>query len=364
MSQPLSIIRVLRHPAESRESIESVALMLGAAAFVVSSIVAVFAFWGADVPISGPDSLGQFVALISAVIAVLVVLWARMLVRARSLNDSTLPRLSWFDIAAIALAHGVIVLLGWIGIASLLSRSFVDALVFAFPAVLLAGAAAAVTAYAVFLSAVHLTPMSLSLVLALFLVVGALTSMLSATDSHWWQHNLSSLGITDDLSAKAFNITLIIAGVLVTTIANYATATLPTGTERERRHRQLVRVALTLIGILLACVGIFPMDVSLLLHNLSATGMAIVFVTLVLSLPVLIPSTPRVFVLLGYVFVGVIVVLAVFFATGYYNLTAVELIVAVLVFSWLIVFMRNQGIGSEPLPIIDDAEKVARSPSS
>ena len=49
------------------------------------------------------------------------------------------------------------------------------------------------------------------------------------------------------------------------------------------------------------------------------------------------------FIWLGYVFVAVIGILVVFFVTGYYNLTAVELILAVLVFSWLIVFMRNQG---------------------
>jgi len=32
--------------------------------------------------------------------------------------------------------------------------------------------------------------------------------------------------------------------------------------------------------------------------------------------------------------------LAIFFATGYYNLTAVELIAAILIFSWIIVFLR------------------------
>ena len=39
----------------------------------------------------------------------------------------------------------------------------------------------------------------------------------------------------------------------------------------------------------------------------------------------------------------VIVVLAVFFVTGYYNLTAVELVAFLLIFSWLIVFLRNTG---------------------
>jgi hypothetical protein len=50
-----------------------------------------------------------------------------------------------------------------------------------------------------------------------------------------------------------------------------------------------------------------------------------------------------VFIALGYAYVAVIVLLAVFFATGYYNLTAVELIAAVLIFSWIIVFLRAAG---------------------
>ena len=48
----------------------------------------------------------------------------------------------------------------------------------------------ALTAYMAYLSAVNLTPMLLSLVLALFLVVGALASMLSATDPLWWRSQL------------------------------------------------------------------------------------------------------------------------------------------------------------------------------
>jgi hypothetical membrane protein len=287
------------------------------------------------------------VALTSAVAAAAVVVWARALRRSRvsaQLGSKPSPsNLHWFDVAAIALAHAVIALLGWGAIADVMAQSFVGAVVFPLSAALLGGVATAVTAYVVFLSAVHLTPILLSLVLAVFLLVGAVTSMLSASDPQWWQKNLSTLGMTDDLSGNVFNLTLIIAGVLVTTIANYATVALPSATELERRHRRFVRVALILIGILLGCVGLFSLDVSLALHNLSATGMAIVYVTLVVRLRTLIPTTPPVFLILGYVFVGVIAVLAVFFMTGYYNLTAVELVLAVLVFSWLIVFMRNQG---------------------
>jgi hypothetical membrane protein len=216
----------------------------------------------------------------------------------------------------------------------------------------------ALTAYMAYLSAVNLTPMLLSLVLALFLVVGALASMLSATDPLWWQKNLSTLGISDDISALAFNLTLIIAGVMVTTIAHYATAFLPHSTQAEKRGRSLVRFGLVLLGILLACVGIFPVDEFLEAHNTAATGMAIVYVALVLGLRWLLPSMPRVFILLGYVYVGVIVVLAVFFITGYYNLTAVELVAAVLIFSWVIVFLRNTGAVEKP---VDRSDRTSAS---
>ncbi|MFF1877860.1 DUF998 domain-containing protein [Leifsonia sp. NPDC058230] len=351
MSQSAPIARLLRHPVSDSESLESSALVVGAIAFVISAIVATFVFWGHDSPISGPGSVGQFVALGSAVAAVIVFVAARLLVSAgrttRSATGRGLDiagaRLHWFDIAALALAHAVIALLGWLGIADLLSKSFTDAVVFSFSAAVLGGVAIALTSYVVFLSAVSLTPMLLSLILAAFLIVGSFASMLSSTDPHWWQKNLSTLGISDDVSALAFNLTLIIAGVIVTTIAHYATAMLPVTNDKERRGRTLVRTALVVMGVLLACVGIFPVDRFLTAHNVSATGMAIVFVALVLGLRRLVPSMPRVFILLGYTFVGVIVVLAAFFINGYYNLTAVELVAFLQIFSWLIVFLRNTG---------------------
>jgi hypothetical protein len=347
MSESSSIARILRHPIGSAESRESTALLIGGGAFVVGAITGVIFFWGREVPISGRGSIGDFVAIGGAIIAIAAFLFGCALRRARRgeapAGAASRPRLHWFDVAALTLAHAVIALLGWAGLASLLSESFIGATVYATSAALLAGVTMAVTAYMSYLSAVNLTPMLLSLVLALFLAVGALASMLSATDPLWWQKNLSTLGISDDISALAFNLTLIIAGVMVTTIAHYATAFLPHSSRSEARGRGVVRIALVLIGVLLACVGIFPVDEFLEAHNTAATGMAIVYVAMVLSLRWLLPSMPRIFILLGYVYVGVIVVLAIFFITGYYNLTAVELVAAVLIFSWVILFLRNTG---------------------
>ena len=358
MSRPQSLGRVFRHPAESTQTLESAALVVGAAIFVVAAIIAFFVFGGKALPISGPGSLGQFVAIAGGISALVVFVFARMVLRTRRsrLNaldnaeyDSAGVRLRWFDVGALALAHGVIALLAWTGLAALMGVSFKGAVVFSFSAVILAGVAVAITAYVVFLSSVHLSAMLLSLVLAAFIVSGAITSMMSATDPLWWQKNLSTLGIGNDISSLTFNVTLIIAGIMVTTIAHYATAPLPATTPAEARGRTLVRVGLVVIGILLACVGAFPLDRNAEIHNLSASGMALVYVVLVIAFPWLIRSIPRVFVLLGYVYVSVIVVLAVFFISGYYNLTAVELVAFTLIFSWLIVLLRNTGgLGAAP----------------
>ncbi|GAA1794822.1 DUF998 domain-containing protein [Agromyces lapidis] len=359
----------LRHPAENVESLESAALLVGAAFFVVGGLVGGIAFWGRDLPISGQGSLGEFVAIASAVTAVLAFVLGRVLAR-RTENAAlrreigqglSVPgaRLHWFDVAALAIAHAVIALLGWVALSTVLEQSFRDAVVFTLPATALAGVAIALTGYVAFLSSARMTPMLLSLVLAVFLVVGALTSMLSASDPHWWKENLSALGMTDDISAMAFNVTLIVAGAIVTIVARYATATLPIGTPPARRGRDLVRVGLVLIGIFLACVGIFPVDEFFIVHNTVATGMAVCFAVIVVGLPWFIRSVPKVFVGLGYLYVVVIIVVAIFFATGYYNLTAVELVAACLIFSWIIVFLRTASASGA-----SEADAAAVAPSA
>ncbi|HEU4757703.1 MAG TPA: hypothetical protein VFS72_13625 [Agromyces sp.] len=372
MSHPSSIVRILREPTRTTESVESSALIVGAAVFVVSGVLGLLLFWGRALPIAGPGSLGLSVALGASIVAALA-FWAGRLVlrrrfggaaseagngdaspvevtsapsgpdRAPGSLDEAGPRLHWFDVLALALAHAVIALLGWTGLADVLEQSFLGAEVYTIPAAALFGTALALTAYVSFLSSVRMTPMLLSLVLAVFLVVGVITAMLSSTDPLWWQKNLSALGMTDDVSALAFNLTLVIAGAIVTIVARYATAGLPDATPAERRGRDVVRYGLMLIGILLACVGIFPVDDFFAVHNTVATGMAVVYAVLVIGLPRFLPSMPRVFVYLGWAYVGVIVVLAVFFATGYYNLTAVELVAGLLIFSWIILFLRNTG---------------------
>jgi hypothetical membrane protein len=323
---------------------ESAAILVAAAIFAATGIVAVVAFWGREVPIDGSGSIGEFVAIAGAVAAALS-FGAGRLVAARlrigGIPGLTRARYLWFDLIALAIAHAAIALLGWLGIATVLEYSFVGATVYTSPAVVIAAAAAAISGYAAYLSALAMSPRQLSLVLAVFLVVGMITAMLSANDPQWWQLNLSALGMTHDISSLTFNVTLIISGVIVTTIARFGTASLPEATRSERRRRAVVRTLFVLMGVLLACVGIFPVDRYFLLHNTVATGMAVVYAALVIGAPWLLSSLARTFLVMGYVFIAGIALLAGLFFVGVYNLTAVELVASLLIFGWIILFLRN-----------------------
>ncbi|MBS1672731.1 MAG: DUF998 domain-containing protein [Actinobacteria bacterium] len=354
-------MRQARAAATPREVQETDALLIGAGAFVVGFLAALALFWHRTLSITGPWSVGAVAAIGGAVVAVAAFALGRISSQreqataaepdpAEVRDGFATPgqKLRWYDLTALALAHGAVALLALWGLASLLEAGFRDAPVFPFPGAVLVGVALALTGYVCASSAAVLSPSSISLVLAIFLVIGALTAMLASTDPHWWRDNLSALGMSSNASSTAFNGTLIVAGVLVTTIARYATAALPADDPRDRRGRDVVRFGMILLGILLAAVGIFPVDRFFLLHNTVATGMAVAFAVIVVGLPWFLHRIPRVFVALGWIFVAVIALLGIFFATGYYNLTAVELIAAVLIFSWIIVFLRVASIVRDP----------------
>lgn len=353
-------VDALRRPARTAEVIETIAVLVGAAALVLGFLISLLLFWGAQLSISGPGSIGVYAAIGGGIVAIIAFVLGRVAVRPSPFDKLRDPidglrgpepqptvRLRWYDLIAISAAYGGIAVLGWLGVAQLLELSFIGAPVYAFPGAVLVGVAFALTAYVSFLGAAALTPLSLSLALAIFLVVGAFAAMLESSDPDWWRDNLSALGMASNQAAPAFNFTLIVSGIIVTTIARYATAGLPVDTELHRRRRTQVRAGLVLVGILLACVGVFPVDRFFLVHNTVATGMAVIYAVVVCALPWLLPTLPRVFFAVGYVFVAVIALLGVFFATGYYNLTAVELIAGILIFAWIILFLRTAGAASE-----------------
>ncbi|WP_345800848.1 hypothetical protein AAIB33_15450 [Microbacterium sp. AZCO] len=341
-------------PAPRERTLESISLALGAAAFVVVALTAMIAFRFQPAPIAGPGSVGQFAAVSSALVAIVAFVGGRLVAR-----RGRYGALDIVDLAALAFAHAVIALLSWTLVSVIFEQAFIGAEVFPIAAIVLSGAVAAVTAYVAFFSATHMDLDLLAIILATFLVEGIVASMLTATDPLWWQQHLSSLGVTGDVSSLAFNLTLIVAGIIVTTLARAATAGIPT-THPQGIAR--VRLSLILVGVFLAFVGVFPVDDWFWIHTAFASGMAVVYAVLVIRLPVWIPGMARTFIYLGWVFLAVVVALGVFYAIGYYTLTAVELVAGTLVFTWIILFIRSaaalqQDLGQEGV----DAARTAAS---
>lgn len=340
---------------------ESRALVIGGAGFLILGVIAFLLVGREPVALSGRGSVGDIAALGTAALGA-----AAVVVGSREGREFEAPHAPGgrrarhiVDIAALALAHSCIFLLGWLALFSIFQRAFVGAVLYPLAAAILVGVTGAVSSYAAYLSAVTMNAYRLAALLAVFLVTGVLTSMLTAEDPQWWQENLSALGMSSDVSGVAFNVTLIVAGVVVTTLAGYSTRTLEStaGTAPARRRVRRLEGGITLIGVLLACVGLFPVDEQFWLHTAAASGMVVVFGTLIVRMRSLVPAIPATFNVLGLLFLAVIAFAVVmYFPFAYYNLTAVELIAASLVFAWLIVLIRN-------LAAVD-ADQLAASPAA
>lgn len=318
----------------SSRDLESLALVAGAAAFIVGAIAALIAFRLAPAPIAGPDSIGQFTAVVSALVALVCAGAGRYVAAARA--GVRLHPIDHLDIVAVAVAHGVVALLGWTLLAWILAQAFLGAEVFPVAVVLLAGVGSATSAYMSFASAVALDARRLALLFGAFFALGVLAAMLSTSDPDWWRDNLSALGVTTNASARAFNLTLIVSGFLVAALARSAT-TRRTGAPGLRS----VRVCLIALGVCLALVGAFPVNEFLIVHVSVSIGLAVAFGVLVIRLPGWVPGLARAFIVLGWLFLALMVLLGVFYAVGYYTLTAVELVGGALVFAWVILFIRS-----------------------
>ena len=102
------------------------------------------------------------------------------------------------------------------------------------------------------------------------------------------------------------------------------------------------------MGVMLACVGVFPVDEHLVLHNLSAMGMAVMFLVLLIAGPRWLNGMPRTYFVSAWGFLGAVVASILLFVVGYFGLTAFEIIVFALIFGWIAVFIRFLGVTGQP----------------
>ena len=328
------------------------ALAAGGIGAVYGLLVGLFAH---RLPIAGDvDSFAVWAASGAAVVAAVtsgVEYW-----RARDRPGQewrrTLP--SWkftVDTVTVVIVHAALAFVGVYALYRVLAMGFVGLPIVTFWSVVLMGVTLGLTAWVVFLSASALTTQRMSTLLLAFIAIGTLTAMVTTPDPLWWTVHFSHLGTFEhDVSSWVFNGTLLAAGLLVTTFALYIANDMrelaEAGVLSSRAGVRIVPVLFLVMGIMLACVGIFPVDVNLTLHNVSASGMAAMFLVLLIGGPVLLRGMPRGYFVASWAILAAMVASVLLFipAVGYFSLTAFEIIVFALIFGWIAVFIRFLGV--------------------
>ncbi len=342
-------------------SVEQSGLIATAITLVLGAALLALLFPRGAMSLDGPDSVGggaQLLVLLVGVIAVPVVFSRSARGRAqpvarRILSTTTLT----FAVTATA---------------TLLVSAAFTVFALALPAVQIDWAAgigigavvAAVVAYLIVGLVSDLSTRDLATLLSVFLVGGVLSAMFAATNGDWWQENFSSLDIVNSNAADAFNFTLVIGGLMVVTLADFLAIDLDAwlGARIDRKRVRLIRSWLIACGIAMTGVGLVPISAGQPLHAVIATVMMALFGVLVAALPALIPALPLGFKIVSYTALGLIAVAALLWVpVGYFNLTAVEFVAAVILFVWLTLLVRTVAAGAKDA---GGAEEVVVPPPS
>jgi hypothetical membrane protein len=344
MTSPSATIQPDGTPAPTRR-VESEAVYLAFAGGALGAVYGlVLALVASGLTLADDDPFAMWAAIGAAVVAAISSTIGYWRARSRPGQEwrRTLP--SWkftVNTVSVVIVHTVLAFLATYALYRVLALGFIGLPVITFWAVVLMAVTLGMSTYLVYLSVSSMTTQRMSSLLMAFIVIGTLTAMVTTPDPEWWTVHFSHLGSFDALSSWVFNGTLIAGGLLVTTfavyIANDMESLVDAGVLTNARGARIVPVLFVVMGVMLACVGIFPVDV-----NLSASGMAAMFIVLLVSGPNLLRGMPRTYFVASWSFFAATIASVILFipAVGYFSLTAFEIIVFALIFGWIAVFIR------------------------
>ncbi|HEX7352759.1 hypothetical protein [Brachybacterium sp.] len=359
--------RAARAPRPGRTSrasrVESRHVGMGVGGALAGLAVGLLALRG-TAPLAGAGSIGQ--------VAALTVLGCAAMTAALTLTTLTRHSLPWFggrrwwrratDVIGLSLVCGILGLFLTGALFGVFQQAFLgvalDQMAGTFWVALAGGAAAYVTSAA----ASALTGRALATLLAVFLTVGVLASALNAEDPYWWERYFSELGEGGDLSSLTFNLTLLLTGIALVTVAEFLAHDLDRWARSVGEPAWLmtvVRSLLTTVGVLVALVAVISRPVSVFWHDIVAQSLVVVFGLTLLIIPVLLRRLPGALLAVTAVaFSLLLTVTVLYLVVGYLNMTAFEMGAAAIVYGWLLLFIRTVSAaaeGTEEEPASPDA---------
>jgi hypothetical protein len=343
-----------------RRSDESIGQLVGIAGAAVALVVGPFVFRSSGTPLSGEVSVATVTSILVAVLGGAAFATAYVRVAHRTPRWRSL-RVVWriADALALTIAAASIAAMTALAAYTLFQRMFQGLLLGRIAATLMASATVAAGCYLLTIIAQGMSSSGVAVLLVAFLGAGVIASTLSADNPGWWQSNFSALGISTSSSASAFNFTVVVAGIVLTTLADYLSADLGRWPMLGRRTVLVVRIVLTVIGLTLIGLGVIPVNLSRLVHDIFAVTAIVGFGVLILAAPVLLRTLPSTFIVTTWVFGGLMVVVVLLWRVGgAYNFTAVELLSVLIIFAWLALFART--VASGPAPVLEETVAVVQ----
>lgn len=180
-------------------------------------------------------------------------------------------------------------------------------------------------------------------VLIIVIVGGIFFSMITNSESQWWQINFSFLGTNEAVSSWPFNITLMISALLMIALIDYLFVTL-----KNQGYTQkgliVLRILLTLLALALGGVGFFPNNAGMLheLHDKVAGVLVTLVIILIIGIRWLLPQVTKQFLVVSYTIAVCLVLSNILFENvGYFSLTVFELIAFGLAFCWILLLLQQ-----------------------
>ena len=176
---------------------------------------------------------------------------------------------------------------------------------------------------------------------------GILASILTTPDPLWWQLHFSRLGTFSTFSSYAFNLTIIVAGLLVVLFGVRLRVEMArhagTAVLASRRAAVFVPVLVVVIGAHLSLIGLVPVNINEFLHDRGSIGALLCFATILATSRWMLRGMHRVIArMTRHVGIALVISTAAFIP-GLINLAAFELVVFGLMFAWFLCLARTIG---------------------
>src|SRR5690606_26335279 len=115
------------------------------------------------------------------------------------------------------------------------------------------GTVVSAVSYMLYASGGNISTATIPMLLIILMVTGSMTSMLTADNKEWWHDNFSALGGGIGWSASTFNLTMIIAGIILASMSTYLASDL---NAMAPNHRLGKRWKIHVLNTLLIAMGL------------------------------------------------------------------------------------------------------------